>query len=104
MLKNKGFDGISFFIILGICIMLISFFMGDFSVEKVEPVPYSEFVQYMNNGEVKSVTTYEDNQAQVELNDGKKLSVVLPSKTMFIDLYHYKQIPYLLLLIHDTNQ
>ena len=87
-MKNKGFDGISFFIILGICIMLISFFMGDFSVEKVEPVPYSEFVQYMNNGEVKSVTTYEDNQAQVELNDGKKLSVVLPSKTMFIDLYH----------------
>ncbi|MBE5812702.1 MAG: ATP-dependent metallopeptidase FtsH/Yme1/Tma family protein [Clostridiales bacterium] len=68
--------------------MLISFFMGDFSTVKVEQVPYSEFVQYMNNGEVKSVTTYEENQAQVELNDGKKISVVLPSKTMFIDLYH----------------
>jgi len=88
LLKNKGFDGISFFIILGLCIMLISFFMGDFSTVKVEQVPYSEFVQYMNNGEVKSVTTYEENQAQVELNDGKKISVVLPSKTMFIDLYH----------------
>jgi len=88
LLKNKGFDGISFFIILGLCIMLISFFMGDFSVDKVEAVPYSEFVEYMNNGEVKSVTTYEENQAQVELNDGRKLSVVLPSKTMFVDVYH----------------
>ena len=87
-MKNKGFDGISFFIILGLCIMLISFFMGDFSTVKVEQVPYSEFVEYMNNGEVKSVTTYEDNNDQVELNDGKKLSVVLPSKTMFVDIYH----------------
>ena len=87
-MKNKGFDGISFFIILGLCVMLISFFMGDFAADKIEAVPYSEFVEYMNNGEVKSVTTYEESQAQVELNDGRKLSVVLPSKTMFVDVYH----------------
>lgn len=87
-MKNKGIDGISIFVILGICFMLIAFFTGDYTAVQVEDVPYSTFVEYMNNGEVKSVITSEDNQAQVELKDGRKLSVVLPSKTMFVDAYH----------------
>ena len=88
MLKNKGIDGVSIFIILGLCFALIAFFTGDFTSPVVEDVPYSTLVEYMNNGEVKSVTTYGDNQAEVELKDGKILRVVLPSKTMFVSEYH----------------
>ena len=87
-LKNKRFDGWTLIIALVLCMAFISYFTGDFTTTKTKELTYSELLMDMDSGKVKSVTTYENGQAHVELvDDNTEYIVALPSKEAFIEKY-----------------
>ena len=87
-MKNKRFDGWTLIIALVLCMAFISYFTGDFTTTKTKELTYSELLMDMDSGKVKSVTTYENGQAHVELvDDNTEYIVALPSKEAFIEKY-----------------
>ena len=66
--------------IVGLCFMFIAYFTGN---DTIDNMPYSKLIEHMYSENVKKVVTYNENQAEVTLNDDSKFDEIRKYKQLF---------------------
>ena len=86
MKKKKRFDWVTLFIVLGICICFGSVLFPN-NIEQIKTMTYSELMQNIQDGNVKSIVDNQGSSAEIELKDGSKYLCDLPASNMIAATY-----------------